>query len=158
MVAYRIAILDLLCGCSANLDVIMTYSVKKGDTLYTICSQFNANIQRTVELNGIVNPSLIHDKDVIFIPNPDFQNLTLPDNKGSNTKGSSCSRSRILIGATIAAFGVILLTASLVSWNYYRRKEIRHARDYSKWSESKESILSSLNLSKTTVFPIKKSA
>lgn len=62
--------LDLLCGCSKDNKEIVTYRVKHGDTLYTICSRFSADLNQTVQLNGIDNSGLIHDGDVIFIPEP----------------------------------------------------------------------------------------
>ncbi|KAK8706730.1 hypothetical protein V6N13_057807 [Hibiscus sabdariffa] len=61
--------LDILCGCSQNASTV-TYKVTMGDTLYTICSRFGADQNKTAELNMIGNPELIHNGQVIFIPEP----------------------------------------------------------------------------------------
>ncbi|GLU01322.1 hypothetical protein SLE2022_186340 [Rubroshorea leprosula] len=72
LIAFQVVTLDLLCGCSKNGDVV-TYRVRQGDTLYIICSQFNTDINRTIKLNQITNPNLIHDGEVIFIPEPESE-------------------------------------------------------------------------------------
>lgn len=59
--------LDLLCGCSKGQRVV-TYRVVTGDTLFTICSRFGADLNETEQLNRLPNPSLIHSGDVVFIP------------------------------------------------------------------------------------------
>lgn len=69
LIPSRTVVLDILCGCSESADTV-TYKVKKGDTLYTICSRFDADLNKTARLNRIENPDLIHDGDVIFIPEP----------------------------------------------------------------------------------------
>ena len=61
--------LDILCGFSESTDTV-TYRVTKGDTLYTICTRFHTDLNKTARLNRIENPELIHDGDVIFIPEP----------------------------------------------------------------------------------------
>lgn len=44
---------------STNGHSEQTYTVQKGDTLYTISKKFKTNLQDLVQLNGIKNPSLI---------------------------------------------------------------------------------------------------
>lgn len=59
--------LDLLCGCSKGVQVV-TYKVATGDTLFTICSRFGADLRKTEDLNRLENTSFIRTGDVVFIP------------------------------------------------------------------------------------------
>ena len=59
--------IDLLCGCSKGVEVV-SYRVERGDTLFTICSRFNTNVEVTAELNKLDSRRFIHAGDVIFIP------------------------------------------------------------------------------------------
>ncbi|KAJ4826569.1 hypothetical protein Tsubulata_008518, partial [Turnera subulata] len=62
--------LDLLCGCSQGL-VLVTYEVVKGDTLFTICSRFRTNLNKTAMLNKLENPDVIYAGQILFLPEPD---------------------------------------------------------------------------------------
>uniref|UniRef100_A0A2C9W3S9 Protein kinase domain-containing protein n=1 Tax=Manihot esculenta TaxID=3983 RepID=A0A2C9W3S9_MANES len=64
--------LDFLCGCSETAYMV-TYRVKKRDTLFTIHSQFNANLNMTARSNGLEYPYLIYDGDILFIPVPECE-------------------------------------------------------------------------------------
>ncbi|CAK7353648.1 unnamed protein product [Dovyalis caffra] len=102
-----IVTLDVLCGCSKNADVV-TYKVQNGDTLYTICSRFKANATKTATLNGLENPEIIHEGDILFIPTPakaGSNNLTAIDghNEDIKTQKASKARIRIVVGAISAA-------------------------------------------------------
>ncbi|KAF8400655.1 hypothetical protein HHK36_013954 [Tetracentron sinense] len=72
LIAEQTITLDLLCGCYESME-ILTYRVEARDTLYTICSRFKANIEKTAKLNRLVNLGLIHAGDILFIPGPDLQ-------------------------------------------------------------------------------------
>ncbi|RVX19498.1 LysM domain receptor-like kinase 3 [Vitis vinifera] len=148
--------LDLLCGCSKDNKEIVTYRVKHGDTLYTICSRFSADLNQTVQLNGIDNSGLIYDGDVIFIPEP-----------VSKVKKTPKPRISMIVKITLAAVSVVTLLVMSFVWSYcYKRSRIRQAKAYSRRTEclhcylttcsfhkkSEESMASSFNLDKATVF------
>lgn len=76
LIASHIVTLDVVCGCSKSSN-LMTYKVETGDTLFTICSRFKADANKTAKLNGLENADLIHAGDVIFIPAPGKRNLTV---------------------------------------------------------------------------------
>ncbi|KAL6344913.1 hypothetical protein AAG906_006673 [Vitis piasezkii] len=148
--------LDLLCGCSKDNKEIVTYRVKHGDTLYTICSWFSADLNQMVQLNGIDNSGLIHDGDVIFIPEP-----------VTKVKKTPKPRISMIVGITLAAVSVVTLLVMSFVWSYcYKRSRIRQAKVYSRRTEclhcylttcsfhkkSEESMASSFNLDKATVF------
>ncbi|OMO61703.1 hypothetical protein CCACVL1_23317 [Corchorus capsularis] len=61
--------LDILCGCSESGDTV-TYEVNKGDTLYTICARFDADLNKTARFNRLEDPTLIHKGEILFIPEP----------------------------------------------------------------------------------------
>lgn len=61
--------LDILCGCSANME-ILTYKIESGDTLFTICARFDANVEKTEKLNKLENRDLIFAGEVLYIPEP----------------------------------------------------------------------------------------
>lgn len=166
LIPSRTVVLDILCGCSESADTV-TYKVKKGDTLYTICSRFDADLNKTARLNRIENPDLIHDGDVIFIPEPEgLPNLVVFDNKDSSTKKASKYRIHVIVGAISAIFAVILFTVILIYWKVYKRKETQLLKPYSRkmdhllcyfasctfLTKSGESILSSFNSNKAIVF------
>ncbi|XVF48381.1 hypothetical protein PTKIN_Ptkin03bG0185800 [Pterospermum kingtungense] len=159
--------LDVLCGCSESAGTL-TYKVSEGDTLYTICSRFDADLNKTARLNRIQNPDLINDGDVIFIPEPEgLPNLIVVDNKDSSTKKGSKYRIHVIVGAISAAFAVILFTVVLVYWKGYKKKETQPPEPYSRKvdhllcyfdsctfpTKSGESIISSFNSHKAIVFP-----
>ncbi|XVE97437.1 hypothetical protein REPUB_Repub03eG0019500 [Reevesia pubescens] len=132
--------LDILCGCSENAGTV-TYKVTEGDTLYTICLRFGA------DLKGL-------------------RNLTVFDSKDSSTKKASKSRNHVMVGAISAAFAVILLTLILVFWKGYKKKGSQLLKPYSRkidllhsyfdsrtsLTKSGESIFSSFNSGKAIVF------
>ncbi|KAM7459482.1 hypothetical protein LguiA_036476 [Lonicera macranthoides] len=62
--------LDILCGCSESGEVL-SYRIVRGDTLFTISSRFNADLNKTAQLNKLENPALINAGEVIFIPEPE---------------------------------------------------------------------------------------
>ncbi|KAK6912605.1 Serine-threonine/tyrosine-protein kinase, catalytic domain [Dillenia turbinata] len=70
LIVYQTVTLDLLCACSEGAE-LLSYRVEVGDTLFTICSQFHANLSMTDALNRLENPALIRVGDTIFIPEPD---------------------------------------------------------------------------------------
>ncbi|XP_007011884.2 PREDICTED: lysM domain receptor-like kinase 3 [Theobroma cacao] len=159
--------LDILCGCSEGADTV-TYKVTKGDTLHTICSRFDADLNKTAWLNRLENPKLIHEGDVIFIPEPEgLQNLIVYDNKDSSIKKASKSQTHVVVGAISAAFAVILLTVILVSWKGYKKKGTQLPKPCSRkmdqlhsyfdlctfLTKSGESTVSSFNSDKAVVFP-----
>lgn len=45
----------------------MTYTVKSGDTLYSIARKFDTTVEGLVTLNGIKNPNLIYAGQVLKI-------------------------------------------------------------------------------------------
>ncbi|KAG6770728.1 hypothetical protein POTOM_026417 [Populus tomentosa] len=99
---------DVLCGCSNNADMV-TYKVQNGDTVFTICSRFKAKETKTFFLNGLDNPDIIRERDILFIPTPaGFNNLTSIDyhNQDTKTKKTPKSRIFIVVGAISAALVV----------------------------------------------------
>jgi len=46
----------------------MNYSVKPGDTLYSIAKEFNSTVENILKFNNIPNPNLIHIGMMIIIP------------------------------------------------------------------------------------------
>lgn len=59
--------LDFWCGCVEGMDLV-TYTIQQGDTLYGICSRFGVDMERVKELNEVVDESMIHAGDRLFIP------------------------------------------------------------------------------------------
>lgn len=51
-----------------NAEGIITYLVKRGDSLSKIATRFNTSIKELVEFNNIKNPDLIYTNQVIRIP------------------------------------------------------------------------------------------
>ncbi|OMO90857.1 hypothetical protein COLO4_18838 [Corchorus olitorius] len=157
--------LDILCGCSESGDTV-TYKVNKGDTLYTICSRFDADLDKTARFNRLEDPTLIHKGDILFIPEPKgLQNLTVIDKKDSSTKKASKSQIHVLVGAISAAFAVVLLTVILIFWKCYKRKGTKLEEPYSRMDKlhcnfdsctflpkSGENIVSSLSSDKAIKF------
>ncbi|KAK0571135.1 hypothetical protein LWI29_011622 [Acer saccharum] len=130
LIPSQIVTLDLLCGCSdqSTRDVnVVSYRIESGDTLFTICSRFMADVNETAKLNGLTNPNLILAGDVMFIPGPGktagLQKLTLPEDKDPIVrKGSKFQTSVVVVGSTLAAFTIIILVAvALVLWKHYKR-------------------------------------
>ncbi|KAK9207920.1 hypothetical protein WN944_000269 [Citrus x changshan-huyou] len=121
LIPSHVVTLDLVCGCSESNDLV-TYKVEAGDTLFTICSRFKADVDMTGKLNGLDNPDLIHAGDVIFIPEQaGLQNLTLveiedKDPVVSTVKRSSKSRIHATVGILLAAFTITLFTVAFVFW------------------------------------------
>lgn len=74
LIPTQIVTLDLLCSCSKSFDYVLTYKVESGDTLFRICSRFQADLDKTAMFNRIENPNLIYAGDVIFIPGPGKRN------------------------------------------------------------------------------------
>ncbi|KAA8525448.1 hypothetical protein F0562_007285 [Nyssa sinensis] len=159
--------LDLLCGCSDSVEVI-TYKVESGDTLFTICSRFNTDVEKTVELNMLENADLIYAGDIIFIPESGgLKNLILIDSKDPKAKRISKSQIHIIIGIVLTAVAVLLLVI-IILWRYCcwkkgTRQSKAHTRGMqclpfyfnssSLHTESEESAVPSFNSDKATVFP-----
>ncbi|CAK9167581.1 unnamed protein product [Ilex paraguariensis] len=157
--------LDLLCGCSESVE-LLTYRIKTGDTLYTICSRFSSDVGRTTKLNKLDDPALIHAGDVIFIPEPGgLKNLSLIGNQDPIPKAKKLSKSQfpVIVGSILAAAIVVLLLV-IIFWFYYKRKGTKAFRRGMKYlpcdfyssrtsSKSQESIVSSINSGRATVFP-----
>ncbi|KAK9280121.1 hypothetical protein L1049_013808 [Liquidambar formosana] len=170
LIPSQIVTLDLLCGCSMSADIV-SYRVKRGDTLFTICSRFNADMDKTAKLNRLENPGLIYAGDIIFIPEPGgIQNLILLDGKDPKAQKLLRPQIHIAVGIILAAVAVVLVLVTIVFWNYYRkRKGIRRSNVYSRTEclpcylaicpfhtskdKSEESVVSSFKSEKATVFP-----
>ncbi|KAJ4707904.1 putative Receptor protein kinase [Melia azedarach] len=142
LIASHIVTLDVVCGCSKSSN-LMTYKVETGDTLFTICSRFKADANKTAKLNGLENADLIHAGDVIFIPAPGIQNFTLFEDKGPAVKSRSKSQLHILVGSTLAAFTFIVLTVALVFWKHYKRKGTQRSKVYSRKTDCLNCYLNS---------------
>ncbi|KAK4854611.1 hypothetical protein QYF36_026751 [Acer negundo] len=173
LIPSQIVTLDLLCGCSdqSPRDVdIVTYRIESGDTLFTICSRFMADVNETAKLNGLTNPNLILAGDVMFIPGPaGLQKLTLPEDKDPIVqKRSKFQTSVVVVGSTVAAFTIIILVAvALVFWKHYKRNGnqqsivCRRRADFVHCyldscpfhKKSEGSAVSSFSSEKATVFP-----
>ncbi|KAL5783133.1 hypothetical protein ACOSP7_008162 [Xanthoceras sorbifolium] len=166
LIQSQIVTLDLLCGCSESTTDIVTYKIESGDTLFTICSRFKADVNQTAKLNGLANPNRILAGHVIFIPGPGLQKLILPEDIDPIVRKKSKSRTGIVVGSTLAAFSVILVAVTLVFWRYYKRKRNRQlivcprrtdcVQCYLKscpfHRKSEESMVSSFSSEKSTVF------
>ncbi|KDP33605.1 hypothetical protein JCGZ_07176 [Jatropha curcas] len=170
LIAERIITLDFLCGCSENA-YLLSYRVKMGDTLFAICSRFKSDLKKTISLNGLENPDLIHDGDILFIPEPvgGLQNLTIleVDSKDAEAKKAPKSRIHILVAGISAAAIIILLAVVLVSWKRFRGKRAQQSKALPQRTDcldcnqdacpcpgkSEKSTASSLNSDKATVFP-----
>ncbi|KAH9760701.1 LysM domain receptor-like kinase 3 [Citrus sinensis] len=106
LIPSHVVTLDLVCGCSESNDLV-TYKVEAGDTLFTICSRFKADVDMTGKLNGLDNPDLIHAGDFI---------ISFPDPVVSTVKKSSKSRIHTTVGILLAAFTITLFTVAFVFW------------------------------------------
>ncbi|XP_038710314.1 lysM domain receptor-like kinase 3 isoform X2 [Tripterygium wilfordii] len=158
--------LDLLCGCLES-TYFVSYKIQKGDTLFTICSRFQADLNNTARLNKLEKVNLIHVGDIIFIPDPGLENLTTLNDEDTGARKVSKSHTHIIIvGATVGISSVILLSFILIFWNFYKRKGSEPSMSYSRRrdcmhyysndfynNKSEESVVSSINSDKTTVFP-----
>ncbi|KAK6912603.1 LysM domain [Dillenia turbinata] len=100
LIVYQTVTLDLLCACSEGAE-LLSYQVEVGDTLFTICSQFHANLSMTDALNRLENPALIRVGDTIFIPE-------------SDTRPKETSKSQVHIA--VAASVLMLLSLVIVFW------------------------------------------
>lgn len=49
---------------------MITYTVKKGDTLSAIAKKYETTVEALASINGIKNVNLIHVGKVILIPKP----------------------------------------------------------------------------------------
>ncbi|KAJ6915139.1 lysM domain receptor-like kinase 3 [Populus alba x Populus x berolinensis] len=164
-----IVTLDVLWGCSNNADMV-TYKVQNGDTVFIICSRFKAKETKTVLLNGLDNPDIIRERDILFIPTPaGFNNLTSIDYHNEDTKAKKTPKSRIFIvvGAISAALVVVLLSILLVFWKNHMKKRARQPIASSRrlnclhcylascpqHRKSEESMVSSIGSDKATVLP-----
>ncbi|XP_044471286.1 lysM domain receptor-like kinase 3 isoform X2 [Mangifera indica] len=167
LIPTQIVTLDLLCSCSKSFDYVLTYKVESGDTRFTICSRFQADLDKTAMFNRLENPNLIYAGDVIFIPGPGLQNFTRLEDKDPIVKETSKSQILIVVGSTLAAFTFILLTVALLFLKYYKRMGTPQSKVYPGRLNSlccylgssqfhtkfKESAISSFSSEKATVFP-----
>ena len=46
------------------------YTVRKGDSLYSIAKSFETSVSRLIQINSISNPNIINEGDVLCIPEP----------------------------------------------------------------------------------------
>jgi len=80
-IAFRLLFFLLGCGfliisCGPELYIQkekpsyrgVYHLVKKGETFYSIAKAYNINMQELAEINNIINPDLIEENTVIFIP------------------------------------------------------------------------------------------
>ncbi|RWR73331.1 lysM domain-containing protein [Cinnamomum micranthum f. kanehirae] len=157
--------LDLLCGCSKGLQVV-TYEVVTGDTLFTICSRFRADLNETEQLNRLPNPSLIHSGDVVFIPTSD-----------SEVSKTSKNRSHVYLEILLSIVAVILVLSVFIFLVHRKRKKREQSEPsaglecsscftflsssigcssllglYSSSKESGDSVISAFSSEKSTVF------
>ncbi|KAF6151176.1 hypothetical protein GIB67_037384 [Kingdonia uniflora] len=118
LTASQVVTLDILCGCTGGGVQVITYSIQPGDTLFTVCSHFGADVEQTARLNSIENPELIITGDIVFIPAPD-----------SSAREVSNVRNRIILGATVAATAVVILNISILLWVFYFKRKGRNQSD-----------------------------
>ncbi|KAK3032412.1 hypothetical protein RJ639_036429 [Escallonia herrerae] len=157
--------LDILCGCSSGME-ILTYRVKKGDTLFSICSRLNAEVNKTAQLNKLENPYLIYVGDLIFIPEPGgVRSIVLAGVKDPKAKRGPKFHVRVVIGIALASIAVVLALITILSWRYCTKsKEARQpsayvtgARCFSALSsltlQSQNSTVMSFSSNKATNFP-----
>ncbi|KAJ8644546.1 hypothetical protein MRB53_006294 [Persea americana] len=168
--------LDLLCSCSKGQRVV-TYRVVTGDTLFTICSRFGADLNETEQLNRLPNPSLIHSGDVVFIPTSGLGHL-LVDANDSEVSRTSKNRSHVYLEILLSVVAVILVLSVFIFLVHRKRRKHEQSEPsaglecspscftflsssigcsslpglYSSSKESGDSVISAFSSEKSTVF------
>ena len=66
---------------------IISYVVKKGDTLSSIASKYNTTYQKLAKYNGIKNPNKIYPGEIIKIPSSNITPTTYVVKKGDTLSG-----------------------------------------------------------------------
>ncbi|GAY45049.1 hypothetical protein CUMW_086480 [Citrus unshiu] len=161
LIPSHVVTLDLVCGCSESNDLV-TYKVEAGDTLFTICSRFKADVDMTGKLNGLDNPDLIHAGDSLYVVFLKFI-ISFPDPVVSTVKKSSKSRIHTTVGILLAAFTITLFTVAFVFWRRYKMKGTQSTKIYSRTVKClhcyldscplhTKSVVSSFSSDKATMF------
>ena len=64
---------------SSDLDNFITYTVKRGDSLWKIANDYNVSVSDLISFNNLSNPTLTIGQ-TLLIPKIDSSTPTLPDN------------------------------------------------------------------------------
>jgi len=71
--------------------------VKKGETFYSIAKAYNINMQELAEINNIINPDIIEENTVIFIPEA---NQVIEDVMKAAAKDESAAEKEKIVSET----------------------------------------------------------
>ncbi|KAI9125127.1 hypothetical protein K1719_003743 [Acacia pycnantha] len=106
----------LLCGCSKKSEsdeIVVTYTVQKAETLFTIASFLNSTLENMKNSNRILNsnPSFIDVGWVLFIPSDLNGTPMASDNRG---KGNKSTKIKIVVGILAGLAALLLLPTALI--------------------------------------------
>src|SRR5690554_4535627 len=68
-----IILIIIVVSSIINAEVLLTYIVKKGDSLSLIAKSFNVDLEELIEINQITDPNLIYINQKLKIPVSDEQ-------------------------------------------------------------------------------------
>lgn len=86
-------VIALLCVAVAPVSADTTYTVRAGDTLFSIALRFGVTVSALASANGITNTNLIFVGQRLTIPTG---SSSTPSNATSGTSSSACGRSYVV--------------------------------------------------------------